>query len=47
MAKTKFNRTRAADLLGVTRRTLSYRINKYDLEDRLTRLREENSETAP
>jgi DNA-binding NtrC family response regulator len=44
MTKTKFNRTRAADLLGVTRRTLSYRINKYDLEDHLNRLREENSD---
>jgi DNA-binding NtrC family response regulator len=44
MTKTNFNRTRAADLLGVTRRTLSYRINKYDLEDRLAHLREENSE---
>ena len=44
MTKTKFNKTRAADLLGVTRRTLSYRINKYDLEDQLTRLRESHGE---
>lgn len=44
MAKTKFNKTRAADLLGVTRRTLSYRINKYDLEDQLARLREAHGE---
>lgn len=35
MAKTGFNRTRAANLLGVTRRTLSYRIGKYGLEDKL------------
>ena len=38
MTKTGFNRTRAADLLGVTRRTLSYRIRKYGLEDELSRL---------
>jgi two-component system NtrC family response regulator len=38
MTKTGFNRTRAADLLGVTRRTLSYRITKYELEDELARL---------
>jgi DNA-binding NtrC family response regulator len=38
MVKTGFNRTRSADLLGVTRRTLSYRINKYELEDELARL---------
>ena len=40
MSKTGFNRTRAADLLGVTRRTLSYRINKYELEGELARLQE-------
>lgn len=40
MVKTGFNRTRSADLLGVTRRTLSYRINKYELEDELARLQE-------
>lgn len=41
MTKTGFNRTRAADLLGVTRRTLSYRINKYELEAQLARLQAE------
>ncbi|MFP6639949.1 MAG: sigma-54 dependent transcriptional regulator [Myxococcota bacterium] len=38
MVKTGFNRTRAANVLGVTRRTLSYRIGKYGLEDELSRL---------
>ena len=38
MTKTGFNRTRAADVLGVTRRTLSYRISKYGLEGELDRL---------
>ncbi|MCH8926230.1 MAG: helix-turn-helix domain-containing protein [Proteobacteria bacterium] len=38
MAKQDFNRTRAARLLGVTRRTLGYRIAKYDLGDELERL---------
>lgn len=42
MSKTGHNRTRAANLLGVTRRTLSYRIGKYGLEDELKRLREES-----
>jgi transcriptional regulator with GAF, ATPase, and Fis domain len=35
MTKTGFNRTRAAQLLGVTRRTLGYRIAKYGLEDEI------------
>ena len=39
MTKTGHNRTRAANLLGVTRRTLSYRISKYGLEEELERLR--------
>ena len=38
MSKTGFNRTRAANLLGVTRRTLSYRIGKYGLDDALEQL---------
>ena len=46
MVKTSFNRTRSADLLGVTRRTLSYRINKYDLEEELSRLQEASEEQA-
>jgi transcriptional regulator with GAF, ATPase, and Fis domain len=46
MVKTGFNRTRSADLLGVTRRTLSYRINKYDLEDELARLQEANEKES-
>ena len=33
MKKTGFNRTRAARILGVTRRTLGYRIAKYGLEE--------------
>ena len=43
MTKTGHNRTRAANLLGVTRRTLSYRIGKYGLEDDLKRLREDSA----
>jgi len=39
MAKTDFNRTRAAASLGVTRRTLGYRIAKYELEDAIAILR--------
>ena len=35
MAKTGHNRTQAADLLGVSRRTLGYRIEKYGLTDPL------------
>ncbi len=37
MARTHYNRTRAAQLLGITRRTLGYRIQKYELGDRLER----------
>lgn len=43
MTKTGHNRTRAANLLGVTRRTLSYRIGKYGLEAELERLRDESA----
>jgi len=43
MTKTGHNRTRAANLLGVTRRTLSYRIGKYGLEEELERLRSESA----
>lgn len=42
MKKTAHNRTRAANLLGVTRRTLSYRIGKYGLEEDLERIRAES-----
>jgi DNA-binding NtrC family response regulator len=35
LIKTDFNRTRAARLLGITRRTLGYRLRKYGLEDEL------------
>ena len=35
MARTRYNRTRAAQLLGITRRTLGYRIQKYELGERL------------
>jgi DNA-binding NtrC family response regulator len=37
MARTGYNRTRAAHLLGITRRTLGYRIQKYNLAERLER----------
>ena len=39
LVKTGFNRTRAARLLGITRRTLGYRLRKYELEDELAVLR--------
>jgi DNA-binding NtrC family response regulator len=42
MARTGYNRTRAAHLLGITRRTLGYRIQKYDLAERLDRDQAEN-----
>ena len=42
MARTGYNRTRAAHLLGITRRTLGYRIQKYDLGGRLDRDQAEN-----
>ncbi|HVP30781.1 MAG TPA: sigma-54 dependent transcriptional regulator [Myxococcota bacterium] len=35
LTKTGFHRTRAAELLGITRRTLGYRIQKYGLESLL------------
>jgi DNA-binding NtrC family response regulator len=44
LIKTEFNRTRAARLLGITRRTLGYRLRKYGLEDELAVARV--SETA-
>jgi DNA-binding NtrC family response regulator len=37
MARTRYNRTRAAQLLGITRRTLGYRIQKYQLGECLER----------
>jgi DNA-binding NtrC family response regulator len=39
LVKTGFNRTRAARLLGITRRTLGYRLRKFALEDELSVLR--------
>ena len=39
LLKTGFNRTRAARLLGITRRALGYRLRKYELEDELAVLR--------
>jgi two-component system response regulator HydG len=39
LVKTGFNRTRAARLLGITRRTLGYRLRKYELEDEIQILR--------
>ncbi len=41
MKKTGFNRTRASELLGVTRRTLGYRISKYGLDEELEQIRQE------
>jgi DNA-binding NtrC family response regulator len=39
LLRTSFNRTHAARLLGITRRTLGYRLRKYGLEDELAVLR--------
>ena len=47
MTKTGFNRTRAARLLGVTRRTLGYRIAKYGLEQEIATLRSKQLEPKP
>ncbi|MBX3728408.1 MAG: sigma-54-dependent Fis family transcriptional regulator [Candidatus Sumerlaeia bacterium] len=38
LRRTGGNRTRAAELLGITRRTLGYRLRKYGLEEEATRL---------
>ncbi|MCB2155504.1 sigma-54 dependent transcriptional regulator [bacterium] len=38
LTKTGGNRTRAAELLGITRRTLGYRLKKYELEDEADRI---------
>jgi transcriptional regulator with PAS, ATPase and Fis domain len=43
LVKTDYNRTRAARLLGITRRTLGYRLRKYGLEDELEILRLSNA----
>jgi two-component system NtrC family response regulator len=47
MARTGYNRTRAAHLLGITRRTLGYRIQKYDLAERLDREQTESEADDP
>jgi two-component system, NtrC family, response regulator HydG len=39
LARTAYNRSEAARLLGVTRRTLGYRIDKYGLDEMIDRLR--------
>ena len=39
LVKTGYNRTHAARLLGITRRTLGYRLRKYGLENELEVLR--------
>jgi two-component system NtrC family response regulator len=39
LERTAYNRSEAARLLGVTRRTLGYRIQKYGLEETVERLR--------
>ncbi len=45
LEKTAVNFTRAARLLGITRRTLGYRIKKYSLEDEIERLRVQHGKT--
>jgi DNA-binding NtrC family response regulator len=47
MRKTGFNRTKAARLLGVTRRTLGYRIRKYDLEGAIEKFRDAPGAPGP
>ena len=47
MKKTAHNRTRAAQLLGITRRTLSYRIRKYGLEDEIGAARNGEEHPSP
>jgi len=42
LEKTGFNQTRAAQLLGITRRTLGYRIRKYGLEEKIEARRRES-----
>ncbi len=42
LEKTHGNRTHAARLLGITRRTLGYRLRKYDLEEEAARLSAHN-----
>lgn len=37
LEKTRGNRTRAARILNITRRTLGYRLRKYGLEDEVNR----------
>lgn len=44
LQKTKFNHTRAANLLGITRRTLGYRIKKYGLEEEIQKLKEDKGD---
>ncbi len=39
LRRAHFNRTHAAQILGVTRRTLGYRIEKYDLEGQIEALK--------
>src|SRR5262249_26975231 len=39
LERTAYNRSEAARLLGVTRRTLGYRIHKYGLDEMVERLR--------
>jgi len=44
LERTGGNRTRAAALLGITRRTLGYRLRKYDLEDQAARIAHEKDD---
>ncbi|MCX7766963.1 MAG: helix-turn-helix domain-containing protein, partial [Candidatus Sumerlaeia bacterium] len=41
LRRTQVNYSRAARLLGITRRTLGYRIKKYRLEENINKLRQE------
>ncbi|NLD61075.1 sigma-54-dependent Fis family transcriptional regulator [Candidatus Sumerlaeota bacterium] len=41
MRRAHFNKTRAAELLRITRRTLGYRIEKYQLEPQIEKLKHE------
>ena len=47
LERTHCNRTEAARLLGITRRTLGYRIRKYGLEPSIDSLRNEASAPVP
>ena len=43
LRKTGANYTRAARLLGVTRRTLGYRVKKYGLDDTVSEIKDDTT----